>query len=1498
MTHFYYSNTALHGGQCSMMRRYVGAVLRHPLAIVLTVLAVSIGATFMLLQVFQMSCPECGQYVRDSAEASRLHALYQGFEAVADSWSDDGRQPQQTEYTSRTHLDVYYVAGRSHADDQERSLNLLTVETIRRIAVLEDRILNQSGWSRVCLRDENAGECGAAYSAIPYLRDAADDEALQLAVATFYAECNRSKLERPFEAIDDADWFFESPTGGARKGPSRNASYLLRSRFRFGEPLEGYYNVDDRQGSQRSELLDSFLSPLEAEVLRGTASEWSSGAVAGAPGSLFWSQQQLYEKEFTQIIWKDLLLTLGSLGSIFLIMAFHLGSAVLALAGVIQVLLSFPVALYIYRMLAGLTLFGVLQAMAIFVIAGIGADDVFVLSDALLAQPLDVGRRESRRESESRRFEAAFRRAFSAMLTTTTTTAVAFALTASIKVPTVRYFAVFTCVLILVNFALVCSLYLASLVLWDRHVRHRPSQHHDRSTAAKPNAHAAPAGGANGGGSAAPAESSAPAEPPARRSRLRLRLRPRALFRRVCTEQLGPALVRHRRVLLVFSAALALAHGVGAAILVADSVRAESAVENRNPYWPDEHPLGRRWYLELNALWKTPHPVDVLLYLGIEGIDRSHADVADDEDLGTAVWYPNFDLGATESQRFLLSLCEAIEAEAEVLSVKPTDDGEPHDCLSAQLRDWRLARQQSYPMETSHFLEQALEFRGRRAAEDVGSQLGVELSKAGRVIPRFHALRFETLVGAFDSDARVERLRDAWTAFVRNQTDSSPASLGAVRATSRTFLFRESLAQARVAAGTSVALSLLMAFLVLVAFTRNWRISLLATLNIAVIVTSAFGAIGFYGWQLNVFESVCITVLCGFTLDYTLHLAVAYMEEKQTIADRRARAANAVSTIGLSVIAGAVSTLCAACFLQFALIVFLQRFGTFVLTAVALAATFALFTFVPLAACFGPQGREGEIDLAWLLPRRLLPRSSTLQTSASAVHVGDQSGSPSPSSESPVAVKGAGAANGTCGSRMANGAHGENLIGACNGSDEGIAACIGPNLMRAPQPLLKAMRARAAGEKSSTLCLLTAPVLVLVALAGGTTRLLTRSTEAATRTPDDAQYLPPIDSLEPGRWHTLVPAGDTMCARGTPFAFFVRPGDRSRVIVEFMGGGACWSERTCGQRAATFRDSVVDTRERYERFGVPTTSDIAPGESDYLLYSGLSDADGHFSNWTHVYVPYCTGDLHWGDADVTYAEGLTVHHRGARNAHAAMQWLMRELPSAPNTTALVTGCSAGAYASLYWAAQLIPHFEANGGRVVQFGDSGMGIVSDSFLNSSYLNWNATGHFAWQIIPPALAVDRSNEAMSQFTLLDMYRFASEYYPEHSFSQYSSAYDNNQAFFLAVTQDDDQRSGEPTLAEKLAWAERMREQYGFGETLAAPNYAQFIGAGDEHCVLPFNRFWWTQAGGHHLHEWLTASIERTAQEGSRYVDCSPADTVNTPSQLLPGCSRGVESTGGST
>src|SRR5215210_4000630 len=48
-----------------------------------------------------------------------------------------------------------------------------------------------------------------------------------------------------------------------------------------------------------------------------------------------------------------------------------------------------------------------------------------------------------------------------------------------------------------------------------------------------------------------------------------------------------------------------------------------------------------------------------------------------------------------------------------------------------------------------------------------------------------------------------------------------------------------------------------------------------------------------------------------------------------------------------------------------------------------------------------------------------------------------------------------------------------------------------------------------------------------------------------------------IEDLPPG-WTTFAPGGETRCARGTPFKYFVRRGSVNRVIIDFRGGGACW----------------------------------------------------------------------------------------------------------------------------------------------------------------------------------------------------------------------------------------------------------------------------------------------------------------------------------------------------
>ena len=51
--------------------------------------------------------------------------------------------------------------------------------------------------------------------------------------------------------------------------------------------------------------------------------------------------------------------------------------------------------------------------------------------------------------------------------------------------------------------------------------------------------------------------------------------------------------------------------------------------------------------------------------------------------------------------------------------------------------------------------------------------------------------------------------------------------------------------------------------------------------------------------------------------------------------------------------------------------------------------------------------------------------------------------------------------------------------------------------------------------------------------------------------------------------------------------------------------------------------------------------------------AGISDfqnAENPFADWYQVFIPYCTGDVHWGNNTETYVpemgDPITIHHRG------------------------------------------------------------------------------------------------------------------------------------------------------------------------------------------------------------------------------------------------------------
>jgi Pectinacetylesterase len=156
-------------------------------------------------------------------------------------------------------------------------------------------------------------------------------------------------------------------------------------------------------------------------------------------------------------------------------------------------------------------------------------------------------------------------------------------------------------------------------------------------------------------------------------------------------------------------------------------------------------------------------------------------------------------------------------------------------------------------------------------------------------------------------------------------------------------------------------------------------------------------------------------------------------------------------------------------------------------------------------------------------------------------------------------------------------------------------------------------------------------------------------------------------------WKRVVPGGDCQCSDGSQFSFWVRKANPKKVLFYFRAGGACFSAETCA------RDGSDGSEELY-------SPALGPGGDSPTQWGGIFDFDDEgnpFADYSVVYVPYCTGDAHLGNATTKYAPGLTIQHKGYVNGTAALDHLAATFPGA--TDVVVAGVSAGAAATPLYA---------------------------------------------------------------------------------------------------------------------------------------------------------------------------------------------------------------------
>lgn len=125
-------------------------------------------------------------------------------------------------------------------------------------------------------------------------------------------------------------------------------------------------------------------------------------------------------------------------------------------------------------------------------------------------------------------------------------------------------------------------------------------------------------------------------------------------------------------------------------------------------------------------------------------------------------------------------------------------------------------------------------------------------------------------------------------------------------------------------------------FLVILAATRDIYISCLASFTIACILVTVTGCMFGLGWELGSIESICVTLLAGFSVDYVVHFAHAYREEVSVVSSKE-RTFAAYKTIGAAVFSGMVTSVLASIPLQICLLQFFAKFGIFLLLTIGFA---------------------------------------------------------------------------------------------------------------------------------------------------------------------------------------------------------------------------------------------------------------------------------------------------------------------------------------------------------------------------------------------------------------------------------------------------------------------------------------------------------------------------------------------------------------------------------
>eukprot|EP00977_Amphora_coffeiformis_P011860 scaffold2907_cov161-Amphora_coffeaeformis.AAC.6 len=651
----------------------------------------------------------------------------------------------------------------------------------------------------------------------------------------------------------------------------------------------------------------------------------------------------------------DMSLALASAFITTAAMVVHTRSLFLALTGLLQIILSFPLAYTVYKFLGQLDFFPFLNFIGgtypnslvsrissnslifswvtVFVIFALGADDVFVSVDkwknARLRKP-DATVQEIAAE--------AFPDAAAAMFLTTATTAMAFFGTAVCPVAPIKCFAIFVALMIILDYVLCVLLVFPALIIYDNRRSGGNGFFATRCTCF---------GWCKKDGSDESGKEESYAKESGNTAEAHEIDADFSLIRRILSKYYD-ILHKCRWPLLVICGAAFILTALKAASLdlpTSSDVRLYN--ENDNQF---EQNFVWRQHLLYDTLQKKGGSTAFVIW-GVKPDDNG--DMNNPDKWSSLVLDNTFEPSKTEAQVFLRDFCDKFFANdfaGLVISNYRCPINRFDDWLQEQAASNAPDRAysnncggaSSLPMDPTAFDACMSTWAGQQGETTV-------LSRQGKVEAMY--IKFNSRVRY---DSPFKDMDDEWH-IIEDYMDSleAPPSASNAYFTSEDYWWFDTMGQMLKTAYASSGIAMAAAAAAILLSSRSIVLTLFSTLSVGYVLTSVMATLVAMGWTLGFLEAILFAILIGISCDFVIHFSHAYARVSGDC-DCAVRTKYALLSMGPSILAAAVTTFLAATLMLFTVIIFFQKFAVVLFMTVLQATIGSFVVFLTMTDAVGP----------------------------------------------------------------------------------------------------------------------------------------------------------------------------------------------------------------------------------------------------------------------------------------------------------------------------------------------------------------------------------------------------------------------------------------------------------------------------------------------------------------------------------------------------------------